>query len=53
LEKVRAIHEKGRKNNIPGVQIPNALERKYPNAGKEWGWFWAFPSYTLSIDPIT
>jgi integron integrase len=53
LEKVRAIHEKDRKNNIPGVQIPNALERKYPNAGKEWGWFWAFPSYTLSIDPIT
>jgi integron integrase len=53
LEKVRAIHEKDRINNLPGVQIPNALERKYPNAGKEWGWFWAFPSYKLSIDPIT
>jgi integron integrase len=53
LEKVRAIHEKDRTNNLPGVQIPNALERKYPNAGKEWGWFWAFPSYKLSIDPIT
>jgi integrase len=48
-----AIHEKDRKNNIPGVQTPNALERKYPNAGKEWGWFWVFPSYKLSIDPLT
>jgi integron integrase len=53
LNNVRVIHEKDRKNNILGVQIPNALERKYPNAGKEWGWFWAFPSYKLSVDPIT
>jgi len=27
------------------------LERKYPNAAKEWGWFWVFPSKSLSIDP--
>ena len=30
--------------------MPEALERKYPNAGKEWGWFWVFPSLKLSID---
>jgi integron integrase len=53
LNKVRSLYEKDRKNNVPGVQIPNALERKYPNAGKEWGWFWAFPSYTLSVDPVS
>ena len=53
LDRVRLIYEKDRKDNASGVQVPNALERKYPNAGKEWGWFWAFPSENLSIDPIT
>ena len=32
---------------------PGALEKKYPNAGKEWGWFWLFPSKSLSVDPRT
>lgn len=27
--------------------------KKYPNAGKEWKWFWLFPSKTDSIDPRT
>jgi integrase len=27
------------------------VERKYPNAGRELGWFWVFPSHTLSTDP--
>jgi hypothetical protein len=40
-----------RNPDIVGVYLPNALERKYPNAGKEWGWFWVFPAETLSIDP--
>ena len=40
-----------REKNMPGVELPGALERKYPNAGKKWGWFWLFPSKTLSIDP--
>ena len=38
---------------MDGVWLPNALERKYPNAGKEWGWFWVFPSRKLSIDPVS
>ena len=33
--------------------IPRALERKYPNAGKEWHWFWVFPSRKDSIDTHT
>ena len=36
-----------------GVQMPDALERKYPNAGTTWGWFWMFPAATLSTDPRT
>ena len=31
--------------------MPYALARKYPNAAKEWGWQYVFPSRTLSNDP--
>src|SRR4030043_492476 len=53
LERMRKIYQKDRKNNLPGVQLPHAFEKKSPNAGKEWAWFWVFPSATLSIDPQT
>ncbi len=51
LSSVREIYEQDRKDNTNGVYLPGALEKKYPNAGKEWGWFWLFPAKTLSIDP--
>jgi integron integrase len=35
------------------VWLPGALRRKYPNAEREWGWQWVFPSGELSIDPET
>ena len=38
---------------MPGVFVPGALDRKYPNIGCEWGWFWVFPSQNYSIDPET
>jgi integron integrase len=47
----RLIFDNDRKQNLPGVFLPGALEKKYPKAGKEWGWFWVFPSASLSIDP--
>ncbi len=53
LDIVRNIYNKDRKNDVSGVFLPNALERKYLNAGKEWGWFWLFPSKSLSVDPRT
>ena len=31
--------------------MPDALDRKYPHANKEWGWYWVFPAAKLSIDP--
>lgn len=31
--------------------MPDALDRKYPNASRELGWSWVFPSRTLSTDP--
>jgi len=33
-----------------GVWLPNAFERKYPNANKELGWHYLFPSNQLSCD---
>ena len=48
-----ALYKKDREAKLNGVQLPGALERKYPNAGKEWGWFWLFPSQSLSMDPRT
>lgn len=47
----RELFDKDRRNDVPGVELPNALERKFPNAGKEWEWHWVFPSQKLSIDP--
>jgi integron integrase len=34
-----------------GVEMPYALERKYPRAGQSWAWFWVFPQDHLSTDP--
>lgn len=34
-----------------GVFMPDALDRKYPGAGRDWGWQWVFPSARLSVDP--
>ena len=51
IQKSRKLYEDDRLDYQPGVELPKALERKYPNAGKEWGWFWVFPSAKLSVDP--
>ena len=51
LEKVREIFEADRQAGVAGVYLPNALSRKYPNAGKEWIWQWVFPSQRLAVDP--
>ncbi len=51
VRKAWALHAQDQENNVPGVYLPHALERKYPNAGKEWYWQWVFASHKLSIDP--
>ena len=47
----RSLFEHDRRENNPGVYLPESLERKYPNAGKEWPWHWLFPAKNLSKDP--
>jgi integrase len=33
------------------VYLPFALDRKFPNADREWGWQYVFPAERLSVDP--
>jgi integron integrase len=51
LEKVRRLYDDDRRRGANGIMTPGALEKKYPNAGKEWPWFWVFPSRRESRDP--
>ena len=51
LGAVRAMHAADRKAGLAGVALPDAIERKYPRAGTELGWYWVFPSRSLSTDP--
>ena len=44
LRAVKRQYDNDLKNGLGRVALPNALERKYPNAGKEWGWQWIFPA---------
>ena len=36
---------------IGEVHMPDALGRKYSDAGKEWAWQYVFPAARLSLDP--
>lgn len=47
----RAQWEADRQAQRGGVEVPHALEGKYPKVGHTWAWFWMFPSPTLSVDP--
>jgi integron integrase len=51
LARSRALWEADRAAGRCGVDMPNALDAKYPRAGQSWPWHWVFPSLTLSVDP--
>ena len=51
LDRVRVIHNQDLKKGLGEVYLPFALERKYPNAAREWGWQYVFPSDRISEDP--
>jgi integron integrase len=51
LERVRLLHEQDLREGRGEVYLPYALDRKYPSAGREWAWQYAFPSSRLSVDP--
>ena len=51
LRKVKAIHDDDLAAGYGEVWLPGALSRKYPNAGREWGWQYVFPASRRSRDP--
>jgi integron integrase len=53
LQTVKHQHEEDLKKGVGRVALPDALERKYPNAGKEWGWQWVFPATSHYTDRST
>lgn len=53
LEISRAVWKEDRARGRAAVYLPNGLERKFPNGGKEWAWFWLWPAPGESIDPET
>ena len=51
LETVERFHQTDLQLGYGAVFLPNALARKYPQAAREWGWQYVFPSTRLSVDP--
>jgi integron integrase len=51
IQRVKSLWVGDTANGFPPVMLPNGLERKYPNAGREWCWFWVWPGRNLSRDP--
>ena len=51
LAQAREVFARDRRTNQAGVALPDALARKYPQAGTEWAWFWVFPAGNQSSDP--
>lgn len=53
LARLEQLFRADREARIAGVWMPGGLDVKYPNAGREWGWQWLFPSKSLARDPRT
>ena len=51
IERVRSLHQRDLADGLGKVYLPFALERKYPNESREFGWQWVFPAARMSRDP--
>ena len=50
LERARVLHERDLAEGFGRVHLPYALDRKYPNANREWCWQYVFPAEKRSVD---
>jgi integron integrase len=53
LELVKKQHDRDLRQDAGWVELPWALARKYPNAGREWPWQWVFPATRIYVDRKT
>jgi len=53
LVAVKQQHEMDLRHGAGWVELPSALARKYPNAGREWPWQWVFPATRIYVERAT
>jgi len=53
IERVRMRHTADLAAGTGSVLLPDALERKYPSASREWAWQWVFPADRHYVDVAT
>ena len=53
MSRARALHQRDLSKGLRDIRLPGALDAKYSNALKAWGWQWIFPSRGRSEDPRT
>jgi integrase len=53
LVSVRRQHQRDLDRGAGWVELPAALDRKYPNAGREWAWQWVFPATRTYVEPTS
>jgi len=53
LAHAKAVHERDLQLGFGSVYLPDALERKYPNAHRSWRWQYIFPAAKRSVDPVS
>ncbi len=51
IQRSREFFSQDMENGIDFIWLPNALNKKYPNAGKQFRWRFIFSSYKTSTDP--
>lgn len=51
LERSKILHNEDLAAGHGETYLPFALARKYPNAGRAWGWQYMFPARNVSVDP--
>jgi integron integrase len=53
LERVHRLHQADLAGGAGSVALPDALDRKYVEASREWAWQWVFPAARLYSDDAT
>ncbi len=51
LRRSHTLWARDRAVQLAGVEVPDALARKYPRISESWGWYWVFPASRTALDP--
>ena len=53
VEHMRRPHDADVSDGAGWVELPFAVARKYPHAGRDWGWQWVFPATRFCVERAT